>query len=526
MADSVAATFAAMSAMFAVYDRDHHGGVGQEIDVSLYEPLSRLVESQVIGYDQLGIVKQRMGNRLAEDSPRNTYQMRNGQWISISASSQRTYERLVEAMGMPELIVDPRFKTNESRCVNDVALDELLAAWFVKRDLSDIMYLFEHAGVVAGQAPYSKRSEDSVHRLLYKAGTAALADAGLSWQAVNGLAVTSFRLPPDNVAVVAEHFGVEARFLFQGVYGGASGIIGMAHAARAIRDGACDVVVCAAADAFDVASHNETLDHLNSSVRDYMSPVGFGGANGMFALHIRLYMDRYGATHEDFGRFCISLRENALLNPNALFKSPLSMAEYLNARLIADPLRLYDCVMPCIGGDAIVLVSEKIARTLPGPSLKILATEELHNYPAKTVYELPGSWEGFADKLYHTAACSPRDLDFIQVYDDYPVMSFIQLEGLQLCKPGEAGRLVRERGITVRGGGIPVNTGGGQLSAGQAGASGGMIGVVEDVTQLLGRAGGRQITCRRGLVSGYGMVAYGRGLSSSAAILERVQDGE
>jgi len=381
--------------------------------------------------------------------------------------------------------------------------------------------IFEGVRIVgAGQAPYSKRSGDSVQRLLYKAASAALQDAGLTWRAVDGLAVTSFQLPPDNVAVVAEHFGIEARFLFQGVYGGASGIIGMAHAARAIRDGACDVVVCASADAFDVASHNQTLDHFNASVRDYMSPTGFGGANGMFALHTRLYMDQYGATREDFGRFCISLRENALVNPNALFKKPLSMSDYLNARPIADPLRLYDCVMPCVGGDAIVLVSEKLAKTLPGPSLKILAAEELHNYPANTVYGMPGGWEGFADRLYRNAACGPADLDFAQVYDDYPIMSFIQLEGLQLCKPGEGARFVKEKDITIRGG-FPVNTGGGQLSAGQAGASGGMIGVVEGVSQLLGRAGARQIRCTRGVVSGYGMVAYGRGLSSSAAILER-----
>ncbi|MEQ1804345.1 MAG: thiolase family protein [Burkholderiaceae bacterium] len=383
--------------------------------------------------------------------------------------------------------------------------------------------VFEGVRIVgAGQTVYAKRSAHGVPRLLHQAGSAALQDAGLSWDRVDGLAVTSFMLPPDNVATIAEHFGIEARFLFQGLYGGASGVIGMAHAARAIRDGACDVVVCAAADAFDVASHNETLDRFNGSVRDYMSPQGFGGANGMFALHTRLYMERYGATREDFGRFCIALRVNALRNPNAIFKEPLSMDAYLNARPIADPLRLYDCVLPCVGGDAIVLASEKIARTLKGPSLRILAAEELHNYPANDVYALPGGWAGFADRLYARAGCTPQDLHFAQVYDDYPVMSFIQLEGLGICPAGTAARFVKETDITVDGR-FPVNTGGGQLSAGQAGAAGGMIGVVEGVTQLLGRAGKRQVKCERGVVCGYGMVAYGRGLSSSAAILERVR---
>ena len=151
LADSTAATFAAMAAMFAVYERDQGGsGRGQEIDVSLYEPLFRLVESQVIGFDQLGIVKQRIGNRLAEDSPRNTYQTRDGRWVGISASSQKTYEILVNAMEMPELITDPRFLTNASRCEHADPLDARIANWFSKRDLAAILTLFESKGVVAG----------------------------------------------------------------------------------------------------------------------------------------------------------------------------------------------------------------------------------------------------------------------------------------------------------------------------------------------------------------------------------------
>jgi crotonobetainyl-CoA:carnitine CoA-transferase CaiB-like acyl-CoA transferase len=139
-----------MAAMFAIYNRDHGDGKGQEIDVSLYEPLFRLVESQVIGFDQLGIVKQRQGNRLSEDSPRNTYLTRDGRWIGISASSQRTFERLAEAMGMPELITDPRFVDNTSRCANDVVLDDIIAAWFKQRDCDELMQLFEREEVVAG----------------------------------------------------------------------------------------------------------------------------------------------------------------------------------------------------------------------------------------------------------------------------------------------------------------------------------------------------------------------------------------
>lgn len=151
MADSVAATFSAMAAMFAVYNRDQGGaGHGQEIDVSLYEPLFRLAEAQVIGFDQLGIVKERQGNRLAEDSPRNTYRTRDGRWVGISASSQRTYERLARAMGKPELIDDPRYRDNALRCLNADPLDAEIAGWFAERDFADIEAIFERADVVAG----------------------------------------------------------------------------------------------------------------------------------------------------------------------------------------------------------------------------------------------------------------------------------------------------------------------------------------------------------------------------------------
>ena len=150
LADSVAAVFAALGAMFAIHYRDVHKGEGQVVDVSLYEPLFRLVESQVIGFDQLGIVKQRMGNRMAEDSPRNTYETADGEWIAISASSQRTFERLARAIGRPELVDDPRFKDNPSRVDHADELDEVLSAWFSPRSFAEAMTILEEHDVVAG----------------------------------------------------------------------------------------------------------------------------------------------------------------------------------------------------------------------------------------------------------------------------------------------------------------------------------------------------------------------------------------
>jgi acetyl-CoA acetyltransferase len=374
--------------------------------------------------------------------------------------------------------------------------------------------------VGAGQAPYEKRSTKPVFRVLWEALDAGLRSARLPHRAVGGLALTCFVLPPDNVTTVAEHFGIEARFLFHGVYGGASGIIGMLHAARAIRDGDADVIAVLAGDVFNVAAHNEMLDHFNGSMRDWMAPHGFGGANGTFALHTRLYMEEFGATPEDFGLLPVAQRHNALGNPNALFHTPLSMHDYLTARQIAEPLRLYDCVMPCVGGDCVILASERVARGLDVPKVSILGGGEMHNYPANDVYSLRAGWEDIAPRMYAQAGIGPRDLDFAQLYDDYPVMEFLQLEGLGIAPRGGSHLFLRDHDVRFSGD-FPINTGGGQLSAGQAGASGGMIGVVEGVLQLRGEGGARQARCRRGVLAGYGMVAYGRGLSCSAAIIER-----
>lgn len=108
MADSIAATFATMAAMFAIYERDQGGsGKGQVVDVSLFEPLFRLVEFQVIAYDQIGLVRERIGNRSTTDLPRNAYRTRDGRYITISASTQKSFDRLVAAMGMVEPLPRP-----------------------------------------------------------------------------------------------------------------------------------------------------------------------------------------------------------------------------------------------------------------------------------------------------------------------------------------------------------------------------------------------------------------------------------
>ncbi len=151
LVDALTGLFAAYATMLAVYERDVRGsGVGQVVDASLYESLFRLVEAQVIGFDQLGIVKQRKGNRMDEDSPRNAYRTADGEYVAVSIGSQRMFERLARALERPELAADPRFASLSGRVEHGEVLDRMLADWFAALPLAEAMRRLEAADVVAG----------------------------------------------------------------------------------------------------------------------------------------------------------------------------------------------------------------------------------------------------------------------------------------------------------------------------------------------------------------------------------------
>ncbi len=132
---------------------------------------------------------------------------------------------------------------------------------------------------------------------------------------------------------------------------------------------------------------------------------------------------------------------------------------------------------------------------------------------------LEGGWAEFSPKLFRDAGLTHTDIDMLQLYDDYPIMELLQIEGLGFCPKGAGGRFVEETDISL-GGSVPINTGGGQLSCGQCGAGGGAIGVTEAVMQLQGEAGDRQVRgAKTALVTGFGMVGFVKGLCQSAVIL-------
>ena len=370
--------------------------------------------------------------------------------------------------------------------------------------------------------PYERYSIRAGHWFVARALSMLLERSGLSKAGIDGACVSSFTLAPDSAIGLMQHLGLSPRWLDWLPVGGASGVAAVRRAARAVQAGDADVVACIAADTNHVDSFRLTLSNFSMFARDAVYPYGAGGPNASFAFLTDHYMRTYGATRADFGTLCVAQRENAQHNPVALFRGKrLTLAEYLGARPIAEPLGLFDCVMPCAGADAFLVMRTDRARDLGLPFVRLLGTIERHNGFPDDPIQFRGGWAMDVDDLYAQAGVGPRDVDLFQPYDDYPVITMMQIEDLGFCAKGEGPAFVREHTFTWDGS-FPLNTSGGQLSAGQAGCAGGYIGLVETIRQLTGEAGTRQVPdARVGLVSGFGMINFDRGLASGAALLGR-----
>lgn len=368
--------------------------------------------------------------------------------------------------------------------------------------------------------PYERYSNETAHWWIARALREMLGKAGITPGELDGFSVSSFSLAPDTPVGLTQHLGLSPRWLDTVPTGGASGVVALRRAARAVQAGDVDVVACVAGDANRIDSFRTLLSGFSRFSMDATFPYGFGGPNASFALLMGRYMQEYGATREDFGHIAVSQRANALNFPAALMKSPLTLAQYMDARMIADPVALFDCVMPCAGAEAFLVMRENEAVRRGLPFARISGTIERHNAYADDPMQLRGGWGVDIDELYEMAGHGPEAVDLVQTYDDYPVISMMQFEDLGFCAKGEGAGFVRARDLTITGD-FPHNTSGGQLSVGQAGAAGGYLGLVEAIRQVTGEAEGTQVQgAERALVSGFGMINYDRGVCSAAAIIE------
>ena len=341
------------------------------------------------------------------------------------------------------------------------------------------------AGV--GEVPYSRHPPrgTTTESLLAGAARRALRNAGLKPGAIDGLAVASFSLVPDHAVDLAWKLGLRLRWLMEDTNGGASGINMLQHAVRAVEAGDAEAILVLAGDRLSGEAFADLVTGYNAATRDFLAPLRFGGPNALFAFLTKRHMARHGLAREDYGELVIAQREWAARNPGAVYRERLTLADYLAAPIVAEPLSRYDCVPVVAGSDGLVVTSGGGRRPVA-----VRALRASYNHDQQEGDGLRTGLALAARSLWEEAGAGPEDVDLAIVYDDYPAIVLVQLEDLGFFGEGEAKRFVAQTVAQRR---LPLNTSGGQLSAGQAGAAGGLHGLVEAVRQLRGECGPRQV---------------------------------
>lgn len=249
-------------------------------------------------------------------------------------------------------------------------------------------------------------------------------------------------------------------------------------------------------DAKNAVADDESLEEREDRInKDWIWPlltVHAYGAPNWLAMHLRRHMHLYGTTKEQLGWLAVNSRANAALHPQALFKDPITIDDYMSARMISDPLGLLDCDVPVDGSIAFVISHKDYARDCPSPAVHV---DAVGGSPGR------GGWDYRADypkmaasdaaaEMWSRSTLKPADVDVAQIYDGFTVLTVLWLEALGFCGDGEAGPFVEGGTRISLTGELPLNTYGGQLSAGRM--HGYWI-VHEALMQLRGQADVRQV---------------------------------
>lgn len=343
--------------------------------------------------------------------------------------------------------------------------------------------------------------------LLAKVAVAAVADAGLDHLQIDGLVCgPQVGETPQHVpATVAEYLGLRPRYAGMVDLGGATAAAMVWRAGAAIAAGMCTTVLCLLANSRDPAAPRRSPNR--NPIREFDVPYGASGANQAYAMVAQRHMADFGTTTEQLMCVPVKERENAQLNPDALFHGrTITLEDVRRSPMVMAPLHQLEMVMPCGGGAALVVTSAERARDLAHPLVAMLGAGEavthraLSQAPSLTTSPLAAA----IDQAYRQAAIGPNDLDLLAAYDCYSILLPITVEDAGLCDKGEGGPWVAEHDFSIASR-LPINPHGGQLACGQADLSGGMGHVVEAVRQLRGAAGARQVpNAELALVTGNG----------------------
>lgn len=342
---------------------------------------------------------------------------------------------------------------------------------------------------------------------------AAVADAGLAPRDVDGL-ITEAGYSQGAFEGITPHFlrlgamlGMDPRYTYSEVIGGASSVAMVQRAAMAIAAGLASTCVCVFGDAPSTAKGTWSYG------RGEDAAFGLFGAAGIHALAARRHMAMYGTRPEHLGEVAVTFRRHAGLTPHAQQRVPLSLGDYLASAYVVEPLRLADCCLISDGAGAVVVTSAERARDLRHPGVRIAGFGQAHALTsfARDDYltALPAREAGRI--AFAMAGVTPADIDVAQLYDCFTIVVLMQLEDYGFCAKGEGGPFVAGGALGL-GGRLPTNTAGGLLSEG---FGGGIFHLIEAVRQLRGQGGARQVEgAQIALVSGHGL-----GMNTHATVI-------
>lgn len=368
-----------------------------------------------------------------------------------------------------------------------------------------------------GATPYYPRGESipqTITELAGKAILAACADAGLPVNALDGFAYYSGASAgygdTFDTALFMETLGIPEVTFSAAITsggGGSAGSIGLARAALLAGDATYVVTVMALQQnrqRLGSVYAAMTPDPLNS----FVMPSGLYGPGQLMSVLTKRHMHDYGTRREAFAEIAISQRINARNRPQALKREPLTLEDYFAARMIAEPLCLYDFCLETDGAAAVITTTADRARDLQQQPVPVIAAAHGGHRDWGRAF----SWMGMpqetftsaghaaiAERLYRSAGVGPGDIDVALLYDHFTPMVLAQLEDYGFCPKGEGGPFVESGAIRFDGGSIPVNTHGGQLSEAYIV---GMTHILEGVEQMRGQAVNQVEGAQLALVTG------------------------
>lgn len=318
---------------------------------------------------------------------------------------------------------------------------------------------------------------------------------------------------------MADVLGIAPSWLELMGLGGVSSIGGVARAAMAIRSGMCSIALVLASD----AQSSGATPEQGAQRHEFQYPTGLRGPVGAFGMIMRRYDHLYGLNREALAKLAVTQRQHSLLNDNACprLRKPMTEQDYLNSKLVSDPLRVLDSVMVCDGANAILMMSavEATRRGLKAVYPTGYA-EKTHYKVTEPMTEITDS--GFLDvgpRALRQAGLKTSDIQSFHPYDDFIIAIMLQLEHIGFCEQGRGADFILGRDMTFKGD-LPLNTGGGQISAGQPGLAGGGLNLVEAVRQMFGDGGARQIKkTQNAMVTGIGGIPYARNWCTSGVMI-------